>query len=219
MKRLNAWLETNAWETGSTLLLEGLRNKHDKPSIVCSECEKRVPLWDDLEQHFASPETKQQVRSLEEQSDFELDNESRERALVGDVISTVALAGQISREKIVSDHGIDMEIEFKDDHNEATGEMLFLQLKLGDSYFRELKSDGTEVFTIKDEGDAHYWMEQKSPVLVLSRVSRGEIRWMEVRDYLKRASENGTKTVKQIEFSGERFDVMSVRRWRKKALR
>ena len=32
-----------------------------------------------------------------------LDNESKERALVGEVISTVALAGQISREFNVSD--------------------------------------------------------------------------------------------------------------------
>ena len=62
-----------------------------------------------------------------------LDNESKERALVGEVISTVALAGQISREFNVSDHGIDMEIEFKDDAGEATGQKLYLQLKSGDS--------------------------------------------------------------------------------------
>jgi hypothetical protein len=45
------------------------------------------------------------------------------------------------------------------------------------------------------------------------------VRWMEVRDYLKRASDNGKKLVKQIVFAGERFDVMSVRGWRDKALR
>ena len=37
---------------------------------------------------------------------------------------------------------------------------------------------------------------------------------MEVRDYLKRESDGGKKAVKQIVFEGERFDVMSVRRWR-----
>jgi hypothetical protein len=47
------------------------------------------------------------VRILEEQSAIVLDNESKERALVGEVISIVALAGQISRELTVSDHGID----------------------------------------------------------------------------------------------------------------
>jgi hypothetical protein len=41
---------------------------------------------------------------------------------------------------------------------------------------------------------------------------------MEVRDYLKRVSENGMKAVRQIVFEGERFDVMSVRRWREKVL-
>jgi hypothetical protein len=33
-----------------------------------------------------------------------------------------------------------------------------------------------------------------------------------VSDYLKRESNNGKKSVKQIAFIGERFDVMSVRR-------
>ena len=34
-----------------------------------------------------------------------------------------------------------------------------------------------------------------------------------------RESRNGTKPVKQIEFSGERLDTGSVRRWREKALK
>jgi hypothetical protein len=41
---------------------------------------------------------------------------------------------------------------------------------------------------------------------------------MGIRDYLKRESDNGKKPVKQIIFAGERFNVMSVRRWRDKAL-
>jgi hypothetical protein len=41
---------------------------------------------------------------------------------------------------------------------------------------------------------------------------------MEIRDYLKRESDNGRKAVKQIVFKGERFDVMSVRRWRENVL-
>lgn len=40
---------------------------------------------------------------------------------------------------------------------------------------------------------------------------------MDVSAYLKRASAGG-KPVKQIVFVGERFDVMSVRRWREKML-
>ena len=61
-------------------------------------------------------------------------------------------------------------------------------------------------------------MAQKYPVLLVIANSAGEVRWMEIRDWLWRASENGEKDVKQIVFTGERFDVMSVRRWREKAL-
>ena len=41
---------------------------------------------------------------------------------------------------------------------------------------------------------------------------------MQVRDWLKRESDSGRKPVKQIVFAGERFDVMSVRRWRERVL-
>jgi small GTP-binding protein len=202
MKRLKAWLD------GDPKL----------PTILCVQCEERVPLWDELEQCFASEETKQRVRELQEQSALVLDNESKERALVGEVISTVALAGQLCREFNVSDKGIDMEIEFNDDSREATGQKLYLQLKSGDSYLRERKGDGAEIFTIKDERHARYWMAQAFPVLLVIRDSDGEVRWMEVRDWLKRATGEGRTPVKHIEFKGERFDVMSVRRWRDRVL-
>jgi len=192
--------------------------KRDIPCVNCDDPAKRIPLWDQLEELFASPEMKQRVRRLQEQSAIVLDNESKDRALVGEVISTVSLAGQISRELTVSDHGIDMEIEFKSDVGKATGRKVYLQLKSGDSYLSKRKRDGTEIFKIKDERHARYWMTQKFPVLLVIRNSEGEVRWMEVRDYLKRASDNGKKPVKQIVFEGERFDVISVRRWRDRAL-
>jgi len=54
--------------------------------------------------------------------------------------------------------------------------------------------------------------------LLVIRTSGGEVRWMGVRDWLKRESDNGRKPVTQIVFDGERFDVMSVRRWRDQGL-
>jgi small GTP-binding protein len=181
-----------------------------KKSIHCVNCENRFPLWDQLEELFASPATKQRVGELQQQSAIVLDNESKERALVGEVISTVALAGQISHEFSVSDHGIDMEIEFKNDAGEATGKKLYLQLKSGDSYLRK-RRDGAEMFKITKERHTRYWMEQAFPVMLVVRTSNGEVRWMEVRDKLKLGQ-------KQIVFEGERLDVMSVRRWRDKVL-
>ena len=55
-------------------------------------------------------------------------------------------------------------------------------------------------------------------MLLVIRNSKGEVRWMEVREYLKRESDDGKKPVSQIVFDGERFDVMSVRRWRDEVL-
>jgi len=219
MERLEAWLEQKLTDRATSVHRKfGLR-KAKMPTIVCSKCEKRVPLWDELEQCFASPEMQERVRELQEQSSQALDSESKERALVGEVISTVALAGQISREFNVSDYGIDMEIEFKNDAAEATGKKLYLQLKSDDSYLRERQRDGAELFTIRDERHARYWMEQAFPVMLVIRTSEGEVRWMEVRDWLKRASGAGQESPRQIVFKGERLDVMSVRRWRDRQLR
>ncbi len=217
MRRLDAWLEKRPWGTDVAGRLGARLAKIDAPTIICSDCEKRVPLWDELEQSFASAETKQRVREVLEASAVVLGAESRERALVGEVISTVALAGQISREFNVSDHGLDMEIEFKSDEGEATGKRLYLHVKSGDSY-KVLLTRGEEVFSMRDEADALYWMRQPSPVLLVVRNASGEVRWMEAREYLKRESDDGRKSVRRIVFEGERFDVMSVRRWRERLL-
>lgn len=204
MRRLQKWLD------------EGKRGS-ETPTIVCQDCEQRVPLWDELEQRFASEEIRERVRQLQEKVKTELDNESKERVLVGEVISTVALAGQISREFAVSDHGIDMEIEFKDESGEATGKKLYLQLKSGDSFLRGRAADGAEVFRIHKPRHAAYWRDQAFPVLLVIRKSDGEIRWMEIRDLLRRESAAG-REVKQLVFEGETFDVDSVRRWRDRLL-
>ena len=115
--------------------------------------------------------------------------------------STVALADQISREFNVSDQGIDMEIEFNDDGHEVTGAKLYLQLKSGDSYTRKRRSDGAEIFTLKQQRHAEYWMAQAFPVLLVIRNSEGEVRWMEVRDWLKRERDNGKKRRRSFDTS------------------
>ncbi|HTG32061.1 MAG TPA: TIR domain-containing protein [Thermoanaerobaculia bacterium] len=218
MERLDEWLQQRPTEAAMTRRIKSWIGKPEAPTILCARCEQRVLLWDEMEQSFASPEIQQRVRDLQEQSAIVLDSESKERVLVGEVVSVVALAGQICRELTVSDHGIDMEIEFKSDVGKATGRKVYLQLKSGDSYLRKRKGDGAEIFKIEKARHADYWREQAFPVLLVVRTSDGKIRWMEVRDWLMRESGDGKKPVQQIVFAGERLDVMSVRRWRDKAL-
>jgi hypothetical protein len=93
-----------------------------KPNILCVDCEKRVPLWDLIEQKFASPEFQKRVRNLEAQSQEGIDNESRELILLGHAYAIAGEAGQIFRQTANSDWGIDGEIEFKNDQGEASGQ-------------------------------------------------------------------------------------------------
>ncbi len=72
-----------------------------------------------------------------------------------------------------------MEIELNDDAHEATGAKLYLQLKSGDSYTCKRRSDGAEIFMLKKQRHAEYWMAQAFPVLLVIRNSEGEVRRME----------------------------------------
>ncbi len=163
MKRLNDWLRGRPPQPEATGSFKLRKKKEETPSIICVGCEQRVPRWDEMEQCFASPEFQQRVRDMQEESAIELRNQSKERALVGEVISTVALADQISR-------------EFNDDAHEATGAKLTLQLKSGDSYPRKRRSDGAEIFTLKKQRHAEYWNAQAFPVLLMIRNPEGEVR-------------------------------------------
>ena len=117
-------------------------------------------------------------------------------------------------------HGIDMEIEFMSDAGEATGQKLYLQLASGDSHLTRrhgLEGHQYEVFAIDDE-HARYWVDERVPVMVVVHRSTGDVVWMEVSEQLRRERAGGGKAMREIVFTGERFDVMSVRRWRDRAL-
>jgi len=187
--------------------------------VYCPGCGKSIRLQDRIEEKFESLAVKEMAREMQLEGQAVIDNESRELILVGHAYSIVAEAGQIYRGYTNSDHGIDGEIEFKDDNGRATGKKLYLQLKSGDSYLKKRQRDDKEIFPIKSPRWATYWQQQAYTVMLVVRTSDGEIRWMDISTYLKRETGGGQKDVKQIEFKGERFDVMSVRRWREKALR
>jgi small GTP-binding protein len=198
----------------SELAREILEDKGKRASISCQKCNKKVPLWDLIEDKFASEESQQRVRELEEQATAGIDSESKELILMGHAYAIAGEAGQIYRQYTNSDHGIDGEIEFKNDKGQASGKRLYLQLKSGDSYLRTRKSDGKEIFRIKKKRWAEYWIAQAYPVMLVIRTSDGEIRWMNVTDYLQ---EHGAKT-RQIVFDGEPFTALNVVKLRSKVL-
>ena len=186
--------------------------------MFCQDCGAAILLRDVIEEKFDSPKVMEQSREMDVEAQTVLDNESRKLILVGHAFSIVGEAGQIFRPTPNSDHGIDGEIEFKDDQGRASGKRLYVQLRSGDSYLKKRERDGAEVFQIKNPRWADYWQQQAYAVMLVIRTSDGEIRWIDVTAYLKRESAGG-KSVRQIVFAGERFDVMSVRRWREKVLK
>jgi len=183
--------------------------------IVCANCEQRVEIQQLIELRFVSDEFEQRVREFEEQAQTNIDNESRELILVGHAFAIAGEAGQIFRPTPNSDWGIDGEIEFKNDKGEASGKRVYLQLKSDKSYRQKQKADGKEVFTIKNPRHAEYWQAQAYPVMLVIRTSDGQIRWMNVTDYLKQRQ---TKT-RQIIFEGEPFTVLSVNRLKDRLFR
>jgi len=184
-----------------------------KKDIVCGVCEERVTLIDMIEEKFASDEFLRMVQEMDAVAQINIDNESRELILVGHSFSTAGEAGQIFRPTPNSDWGIDGEIEFKNNKGEASGKRVYLQLKSGDSYLYTKKS-GDEIFTIKNPRHAEYWQSHDYPVMLVIRTSDGQIRWMNVTDYLKR---HGKKT-KQIVFDGEPFTALNVSRMRDRVI-
>ena len=100
MTRLNDWLRGRSPQPEATGSFKLPKKKEETPSIICVGCEQRVPLWDEMEQCFASPEIaasvmhqggrltpfQQRVREMQEESAIDLSNQSKERALVGEVV-------------------------------------------------------------------------------------------------------------------------------------
>ena len=187
-----------------------VRLEMKKKDIGCGFCDFRVPLFDLIEEKFASDEFSRRVRKMDEQAGINLDNESLELILVGHAFATVAEAGHIFRPTANSDWGVDGEIEFKDAQGNASGRRLYLQLKSGDSYLRKRRRDDAEVFDIRKKRQAEYWVSQPSPVMLVIRTSDGKIRWMNITEYLQR---HGVDT-KQVVFEGEAFTAANVARMR-----
>ncbi len=186
-----------------------------KGKVFCPDCGRPILLRDVIEEQFESPAVKEKVRQMQGEAQIVLDNESRELILVGHTFSIVAEAGQIYWGYANSDHGIDGEIEFKDDHGRASGKRLYLVVKSGDAYLTKGWNGGT--YRIKNFPWADYWRQQAYPVMLVIRTSDGEICWMDVSVALQRETA-GEEEAMQIALMGERFDAVSVQRWRTRLL-
>lgn len=191
--------------------------KDQRKHVYCGCCGKKIVLDDAIQRRFGGEEAARRAREMQAQAQAVLDNESKELVLVGHAFVIAGMAGQIFRPTPNSDHGIDGEIEFKDEKGEATSTLVYLQLKSGDSYLK-IRKDGTETFAIKKKRHVKYWRKRRYPVMLVIRTSDERIRWMDVQAYLEH-EERGGREVKQIVFNGEPFTTDTLRAMRDKILK
>jgi len=183
-----------------------------KNFIYCQECDEQVPLIDFIEQRLKGDPVARRILSMDETATRELDTQALEHILIGHMMAVCGEANQIFRPVTMFDHGVDGEVEFKDNDGQASGQKIYVQLKSGNSYLRTRRRDGREVFAVKNPRHLDYWINYPVDVYLVIRQTdeqRGEetIRWMNVTRYLK---DRKDKTSRQIVFEGERLDMQAV---------
>jgi WD40 repeat protein/RNase P subunit RPR2 len=183
-----------------------------KTFIICQECDERVVLIDFIEQRLKNDQVARKILAMDEIATRQLDTQALEQILIGHMMATCGEANQIFRPTAMFDNGIDGEVEFKDNNGKASGKKIYVQLKSGNSYLRDRKSDGSEVFDVKNERHLEYWTSQPVDVYLVIRqtddvTDTQTIRWMNVTQYLKNRKDQENK---QILFTGEKLDMEAV---------
>jgi hypothetical protein len=88
------------------------------------------------------------------------------------------------------------------------------------------------MFRIEQQRWVKYWLKQQCPVMLVigtfketdaaelgkDKLEFEDVRWMEITSALKHEIRRGSKRVGQIEFKGERLDLSSIQRLRRRAL-
>lgn len=194
--------------------LEAVRRRIEakKDFITCQECDARVPFIDFIEQRLKSDPVARKILAMDETATRGLDTQALEQILIGHMMAIAGEANQIFRPVTMFDHGIDGEVEFKDNDGKASGKRIYIQLKSGNSYLRTRKGDGSEIFDVKDDRHLDYWISQPVDVYLVIRQTdelsgQQVIRWMNVTRYLKARKD---KKSRQIIFTGEKLDMEAV---------
>ena len=194
--------------------LDAVRRRLDakKDFIYCQHCDEKVALIDFIEQRLKTDKVARKILAMDENATRALDSQALEQILIGHMMAICGEANQIFRELTKFDYGVDAEVEFKDNDGNASGKKIYVQLKSENSYLRTRKSDGSEVFDVKNERHLEYWISQPVDVYLVIRqtdelTGAQTIRWMNVSSYLKKRKDKGSR---QIVFEGEKLDMEAV---------
>ncbi len=125
--------------------------------------------------------------------------------------------GWLFREQPISDVGIDGLVEVVE-KGEATGQLVGVQIKSGESYFRSRSRQGF-VYTTDDVDALQYWRSFAAPViLVLARPRHNKCWWQPVSNETVQLTQHGWSTVvpfdQRLEKSAIPVILSYIRKWR-----
>ena len=119
-----------------------------------------------------------------------MDTETTSRLGVIQFADAATRAGLIARELPTTDEGIDAQLELKTPEGRGTGRLIAVQIKAGDSAFKEEIGDAFVYRPIKRHRD--YWINHSLPVLiVLCNVKTHECYWQHVTPETCRSTGKG----------------------------
>lgn len=94
--------------------------------------------------------------------------------------------GFIFRESSNTDVGIDGQIEYVNNIGEATGKIVAVQIKSGDSFLNDSKSDSENWIFYADKKHQYYWERFPIPVILfVNSLSCNKVFFVDVRHYIK----------------------------------
>src|SRR5712691_8128968 len=119
----------------------------------------------------------------------------RERSGVNAVARIAADLGLIWRENQVKDLGIDGQLEYVTPEGKATGRLVAVQVKSGESYFHDEADDCWRFYP--EEKHRLYWERFPIPViLVLHDPTTGQLVWIDVRQHFRSPDRSQPTAVK-----------------------
>jgi len=198
--------------------LEAVRRRLEakKDFITCQECDEKVPFIDFIEQRLKSDPVARKILAMDETATRELDTQALEQILIGHMMAIAGEANQNFRPLPMSDHGIDGEVEFKDNDGKASGKKIFVQLRVWSHYLLTQKRGSEESYVMRTAEPGKRWVRDGMEVFLVVRqpdeiAGRPTIRWMNVS---RRFQSGEAKVEDSFFFRGEKLDMEAVYRVR-----
>lgn len=159
------------------VLMKKLARAGERANVMCDDCDRRFPLYDNLERLFTDTSLRRQAEALGELELPELTARRKGKLLLLEVGARITSANQKWQEITPDeDDGLDLQLEFTDDDGNGTGAYLYLQLKAGPSHLHR-RADGRDIFSIKKPRWVRTWTQQPFPVMLVIGRPAGPEGW------------------------------------------